>query len=347
MVSPSAWMGRRTASTRWWADLSRLSRTKCRGQTDLHVARRGRRDAGSCLCVSRTRAGQRGQGGKSSSTRSAGRPRRHAARLAAGRAGSSPRRAPATPRRRRVCAFAIDPSCPRFYTRRCEPVAQMVEHLTFNQVVDGSIPSGLTSKNNRLGGRRQIASEGGSRQGNQWGNARVARPLRRSLAGAFSQANGSRQGPETYAAPAPSQGTGRSTSDSMMAKIGRNQPCPCGSGQKFKKCHGRLDGGWPPRDGEPDVLAAQERIRQAQQGLGRPIIAAKSHGHQIVAVGNTVYWSNSWKTFLDFLADYIKRKLAIEWGNAEIAKPLAERHPLMQWYDAICRYQQRTIKNSG
>jgi hypothetical protein len=25
-----------------------------------------------------------------------------------------------------------------------EPVAQMVEHLTFNQVVDGSIPSGLT-----------------------------------------------------------------------------------------------------------------------------------------------------------------------------------------------------------
>jgi hypothetical protein len=26
-----------------------------------------------------------------------------------------------------------------------EPVAQMVEHLTFNQVVDGSIPSGLTN----------------------------------------------------------------------------------------------------------------------------------------------------------------------------------------------------------
>ena len=22
-------------------------------------------------------------------------------------------------------------------------------------------------------------------------------------------------------------------------KIGRNQPCPCGSGHKFKKCHGR------------------------------------------------------------------------------------------------------------
>jgi preprotein translocase subunit SecA len=24
-------------------------------------------------------------------------------------------------------------------------------------------------------------------------------------------------------------------------KVGRNQPCPCGSGKKFKQCHGRLD----------------------------------------------------------------------------------------------------------
>ena len=23
-------------------------------------------------------------------------------------------------------------------------------------------------------------------------------------------------------------------------KIGRNEPCPCGSGKKFKQCHGRL-----------------------------------------------------------------------------------------------------------
>jgi hypothetical protein len=29
--------------------------------------------------------------------------------------------------------------------RRAEPVAQMVEHLTFNQVVLGSSPSGLTT----------------------------------------------------------------------------------------------------------------------------------------------------------------------------------------------------------
>jgi preprotein translocase subunit SecA len=24
-------------------------------------------------------------------------------------------------------------------------------------------------------------------------------------------------------------------------KIGRNDPCPCGSGKKYKQCHGRLN----------------------------------------------------------------------------------------------------------
>ena len=43
-------------------------------------------------------------------------------------------------------AFAIDRSSPRFYTRRGEPVAQTVEHLTFNQVVLGSSPSRLTNQ---------------------------------------------------------------------------------------------------------------------------------------------------------------------------------------------------------
>ena len=24
-----------------------------------------------------------------------------------------------------------------------------------------------------------------------------------------------------------------------LKKVGRNEPCPCGSGKKYKKCHGR------------------------------------------------------------------------------------------------------------
>ncbi len=92
---------------------------------------------------------------------------------------------------------------------------------------------------------------------------------------------------------------------------------------------------------------ADERIREEQQGRGRPIVSVKSHDHQIVAVGNTVYFSKAWKTFPDFLAEYIKGILDLAWGNAELTKPFADRHPIIQWYDTYCRYQQATIKTPG
>ena len=45
---------------------------------------------------------------------------------------------------------AIDRPRVRLYTRTYEPVAQVVEHLTFNQVVVGSSPTGLTNKIKQL-----------------------------------------------------------------------------------------------------------------------------------------------------------------------------------------------------
>jgi len=37
-------------------------------------------------------------------------------------------------------------------------------------------------------------------------------------------------------------------------KIGRNDPCPCGSGKKYKKCHGRADVGGPTGAGRGTVI---------------------------------------------------------------------------------------------
>lgn len=39
-----------------------------------------------------------------------------------------------------------------------------------------------------------------------------------------------------------SHGSGKGTGvERVTAKVGRNDPCPCGSGKKYKQCHGRLD----------------------------------------------------------------------------------------------------------
>ena len=123
-------------------------------------------------------------------------------------------------------------------------------------------------------------------------------------------------------------------------KVGRNEPCPCGSGLKFKRCHGAITTKAPLSDMRRLVerTEADQRIRERQQGLGRQVLAAKVGDRQLVAIGGRMMQSEKWKTFCDFLADYIKSIFGGDWGNAEIAKPFAERHPLMQWYDRSSRY---------
>lgn len=62
------------------------------------------------------------------------------------------------------------------------------------------------------------------------------------------QASFSAENPEALALAAQDVGVGGATSETGPSgpvrregpKVGRNDPCPCGSGQKFKACHGRL-----------------------------------------------------------------------------------------------------------
>lgn len=141
-----------------------------------------------------------------------------------------------------------------------------------------------------------------------------------------------------------------------MGKIGRNAPCTCGSGKKYKKCCG--DPLAPSRAAAraiaPEQIAslirkhaADEEIRERQQGRGRPIISTKFRDYTVVASGNTIHFSKNWKTFPDFLMDYIKKALGADWGNSEIAKPWEERHPILHWYDALCRYQATLQTKKG
>lgn len=68
---------------------------------------------------------------------------------------------------------------------------------------------------------------------------------------------------------------------------------------------------------------------------------------RIVAVGNTLFHSKSWKVFPDFLSDYLKTLLGADWGNSEIAKPFEDRHLILQWYDSYCRVQRSHTKQNG
>lgn len=72
-----------------------------------------------------------------------------------------------------------------------------------------------------------------------------------------------------------------------MAKIGRNKPCPCGSGQKYKHCHGRnVAVPEAPADGRPFVSMRAEIEQLRQKGVRvqgshiRDILARKREAEQ-------------------------------------------------------------------
>ena len=142
-----------------------------------------------------------------------------------------------------------------------------------------------------------------------------------------------------------------------MAKIGRNQPCRCQSGKKYKKCCGRLANTSPAAIMDPMLAAAIEKRRkeveaeiaqrQKQQGRGRGIISNTVAGHRVVCVGSKVYWSQNWVTFHDFLREYLIHKLDAVWFRTEAAKPAGQQHAIVRWYDLAVKEIKRSGKSSG
>lgn len=122
-------------------------------------------------------------------------------------------------------------------------------------------------------------------------------------------------------------------------KPGRNEPCPCGSGKKFKRCHGGLNADYQvmiSRGAEEAQRRAEIHWiqQQRQQGLGRPIIAAQAGGKRIVAVGHRLF-QGAWPTFHEFLYSYIFDVLGRDWFEAQTQLEQNERHPVIRWHERL------------
>jgi hypothetical protein len=140
--------------------------------------------------------------------------------------------------------------------------------------------------------------------------------------------------------------------DEAETKSGRNDPCTCGSGKKFKYCHGgpvyfnTITRGAEAAQIARQLAMAADRERQRTQGLGRPIQSAAIQEARMVIVGHRRF-SGRWKTFADFLMFYIKQQFEGEWGNNELAKVPEDRHPLLNLYQKVCAVQKQACVVEG
>lgn len=141
-------------------------------------------------------------------------------------------------------------------------------------------------------------------------------------------------------------------SQKKRGKIGRNDACLCGSGLKYKRCHGKLKQVIQlPRDDKEinkktEELKALDIQRRIQQGLGNPIVSAELQGLRHVFVANIIY-KGKWKTFHEFLVDYIKTIMGSAWGSKELQKSYKDMHPLLKIYKLLCEYQKTFVKTPG
>jgi len=75
-----------------------------------------------------------------------------------------------------------------------------------------------------------------------------------------------------------------------------------------------------------------EAERIYKYGHLRPPITQHFQGQTFIAVGSRLLYHPRWKTFHDFLFCYIGAVFEKDWFSAQTSLPLANRHPLMQWY---------------
>lgn len=84
----------------------------------------------------------------------------------------------------------------------------------------------------------------------------------------------------------------------------------------------------------PEYLAENGHL------VGRPQISAVFKGRRFVAVGSRIYHDLPPElTFHEFIVMFLKDILGRDWGLAELAKPRANRHPILQWLHALAERQ--------
>ena len=159
-----------------------------------------------------------------------------------------------------------------------------------------------------------------------------------------------------------------------MAKVGRNDPCPCGNGKKYKKCHGSSLSGaiahsTPPASGHqpstppftfrelkpheitPDLRRMQAEAQQPrvandftrQFGQVREPISLDHLGYKFVVAGNKILYQPKEKAqfFTDILLNFVPNTFGKEWFDAEVAKPPGTRHSVFE-----ARYKAMSYMNA-
>ena len=86
------------------------------------------------------------------------------------------------------------------------------------------------------------------------------------------------------------------------------------------------------------VKYAAEHERREREGGAKPVMSGRLNGTTVVAVGGVLRYSKQWRTFADFLIDYVVGEVGTEWFQGESEKLAADRHPLVRLRESFYEF---------
>ncbi len=66
-----------------------------------------------------------------------------------------------------------------------------------------------------------------------------------------------------------------------------------------------------------------------------------------MTVGNRMYYSQKWKTFHDFLFEYLRMTFSKEWLQSKFCKSFKEKHPIVRWHEIAHKHMREHLLEEG
>jgi len=115
----------------------------------------------------------------------------------------------------------------------------------------------------------------------------------------------------------------------MPSKIGRNEPCPSGSGKKYKKCHQRVAESF-----QHQPMIFPNPAPQPEPFLN--IVPNIMHkGHRIRAIWSTIHFRPPTETFHEFVLNVLRWTLGAEWFQQQRELPRENWHVILRWLESF------------
>ena len=92
-------------------------------------------------------------------------------------------------------------------------------------------------------------------------------------------------------------------------------------------------------------IELKRQRREKIYGKVPPLIFTKDGNYKLIAMGNTIIRSDRWKTFPDFLYEYLWHILGSDWYKNESQKPYEDQSEILKWYYKTEEFSSKQIPN--